>query len=155
MYNIITSVMVKAPREIVFSVLKDMSNFSQFMHYVKKIECEKVSDTEVVSDWNIDVEGADVVWKEKDVYDDRNMELSFSKIQGDYNSYYGKWYLKKEGNRTRLSIDVNVDWDIPSFEQVIGPILKEKTKRIIRGMLAAVKLRSEKLNNTNNKKVSK
>ena len=153
MYNIFTSIMVKAPREVIFSVLKDMPNFPQFMHYVKKVECEKISNQERISRWNIDVEGADVAWEEKDTYDDKKMELSFTKIQGDYNSYYGKWCLKKEGDRTRLSIDVNVDWDIPSFEKVIGPILKEKTKRIVRGMLAAVKLQSEKLNNANNKKV--
>lgn len=147
MYNINTSIKVKAPREVIFSVLKDMSNFPNFMHYVKKIDVEKMSDEEIITKWSIDVDGADVVWEEKDIYDAKNMELIFSKIKGDYNSYHGKWRLESEGDRTRLSIEVNVDWDIPSFEKVIGPILQAKTKRIVRGMLAAIKLRSEKINN--------
>ena len=65
-------------------------------------------------------------------------------LTGDYSIYFGKWKVQNYGEGSRLSIELSVDWDIPSFEKIIGPILEKKTKKIIRGFMAAIKLRAQK-----------
>ena len=145
MYNINTSILIKAPGRIVAQVLRDMSHYPRFMRYVKNIKVKKISDKEIISRWDIDIEGADVRWEERDIFDEYSMQMSFTMLQGDYSAYYGKWIVEPSGRKTRLSIDVYVDWDIPSFEKIIGPILKQKTEKIVRGMLASIRLYAQKV----------
>jgi len=142
MYNINAAVKINVPKEIVFAVLRDMASYPQFMRYVKIIEVKKISEDEIISKWKIDIEGADVEWEERDVFHTKTMEMFFSMLKGDYGNYYGKWTVIKIGKKTNLLIDVNIDWHIPSFEKIIGSILEKKSKRIIRSMLAAIKVRS-------------
>jgi ribosome-associated toxin RatA of RatAB toxin-antitoxin module len=146
MHEINAVVSVNAPPDIVFSVLKDMERYPTFMHYVRSVEVKKMSDGEYISRWRIDVEGADVEWEERDIYNEKKMEMLFTMLSGDYGNYYGKWALNCAGkSKTIVSIDVFVDWHIPLFEQVIGPILEQKMRRVVRGMVAAIKLYSQKV----------
>jgi ribosome-associated toxin RatA of RatAB toxin-antitoxin module len=144
MYTIDTYVIVKAPGNAVFSALKRMSDFSSAMKYVKKIKTTKISGNEMQSEWHIDVDGADVNWKEKNLFDDKNLNMSFSLLEGDYNEYFGKWEIEEDKIGTKLSIKVNIDWGIPSFEKVIIEELKKRTEKIIRGMIITIKKQSEK-----------
>jgi ribosome-associated toxin RatA of RatAB toxin-antitoxin module len=149
MLNIKTSIWVRASKDKVFSTLKDMSKYSKFMRYVKNIKVKNKSNSRLISNWILDVEGADVVWEEEDIFDDQNTEISFSMLQGDYNQYYGKWKIEEIGKKTKLSIDVYIDWGIPSFEKVMGAVLEQKTRKIIKGMLTAIKIYTQKLDQNN------
>ena len=144
MHTLNHSILIRADKESVFSVLKDFARYPALMHYVKSVEIKFNSANEVISEWDLDVEGADINWLERDVIDPRNLEIAFTMISGDYGAYYGKWKVYPSGERTELSVQLFVDWDIPSFEKVIGPILEQKMKRVIRGMLAAIKLHCQR-----------
>ncbi len=125
------------------------------MSFVKKVEIlENHGGQEIITLWEIDIEGADIVWKERDLIDSKIKEISFSMISGDYGAYFGKWKAERDGAKTRLSLDLTVDWDIPSFERVIGDVLEQKTKKMIRGMLAALKLRIQSKHKTTASKES-
>ncbi|MFH0732232.1 MAG: SRPBCC family protein [Candidatus Omnitrophota bacterium] len=152
MYNIQLSIKIKATPDTVFNVLKSMDEFSQMMHYVKDVKIETSSKNRIITKWLLDVEGADVTWKEEDLFDDKNKSVKFSMLEGDYGSYFGTWKIKPLSPSSLLTLDINVDWDIPSFEKVIGPILENKTKRILRGMMAAIKLKAQKLSREQTKK---
>ena len=145
MYSINIETLIKAGKDIVFSVIKDMANFPNFMSDVKSLKVKKTGNNEMISRWSIEIEGAEVVWEEKDVYNEELMEIYFSKITGDYNVYHGKWSVQNAGNKTRLSFELTVDCGIPSFEKIVGHVLVQKTRRAIQGMLTAVKAHSEKM----------
>lgn len=144
MYTINSSISIKADEEPVFAVLTAYSQYPEFMHYVKKVGVEKVNENELITTWYVDVEGADVNWVEKDFIDKAKHQVVFKMLSGDYGLYSGVWSVSRLGDKTTLSVKISVDWDIPSFEKIIGVILEKKTKKIIRGMLAAIKLRTER-----------
>ncbi|MFA6142595.1 MAG: SRPBCC family protein [Candidatus Omnitrophota bacterium] len=145
MHNIKSSIFIKAPKELVFSVIKDMHSYPTFMNYVKNIDVTKISDDEFISNWAIDIEGADIEWEERDVFNEKKGEMLFNMIKGDYGNYYGTWVIKSINGKIELSIDLYVDWHISSFEKIIGPTLECKTRKVIRGMLTAIKLRSQRI----------
>jgi len=146
MHNIKSSIFINAPKELIFSVIKDMHNYPTFMHYVKNVDVKKISNEEFISNWKIDIEGADVEWEERDVFNEKRGEMFFTMLKGDYGNYYGKWAIEKVNKKIELSLDLHIDWHISSFEKIIGPIIEHKTRRVARGMLAAIKLRSQRLN---------
>ncbi len=146
MYNIKLTIKIKAAPNVVYGVLKNMNKFPQIMHYVKDIKIEKVNTNKFITVWFLDVEGADVTWEEEDFFDEKNKIVKFSMIEGDYGKYFGIWKAEPFNKESILKLDINVDWDIPSFEKIIGPILESKTKRILRGMMAAIKLEAQRIN---------
>lgn len=145
MHNIKTSIFISAPKELVFSVMKDMHNYPTFMKYVKNIDVNKISDEEFISSWKIDIEDANIEWEERDVFNEKKYEIFFNMIKGDYGNYYGTWVIKSINKKIELLLDLYVDWYIPSFEKIIGSILENKTRKMIRGMLVAIKLHSQQL----------
>ncbi|MFH1846261.1 MAG: SRPBCC family protein [Candidatus Omnitrophota bacterium] len=144
MKEINSSIFVKAPKDIIFSVLKDIEKYPLYMKYVQNIEIKECLDNSKISKWTIDVDGADVVWLQKDEFNETTNELFFSQIKGDYTDYRGKWYVEEKAGKSRLTINMKIDWGIPSFEKLLGPVLERKIKRILRAMMIAIKLRSQK-----------
>lgn len=137
------TIFIKTFSTRIFSIMKDISNYSKFMQQVKNIEIIKKNGTEIISKWELDIEGADIVWEEKDTYDEKNKKISFIMLQGDYASYFGEWILEKVKEGTKLFATFNIDWGIPSFEKRLTPTLEQKMKKIIRSMLVAIKLHAE------------
>lgn len=145
MHNIKSSIFINAPKEAIFSVIKDMQNYPMFMRYIKSIDVKKISNEEFISNWKIDIEGADIEWEERDVFNEKKGEMFFTMLKGDYGNYYGTWAIKNINKKIELSLDLYVDWHISSFEKIIGPVIDNKMRRVVRGMLAAFKLRSERM----------
>jgi len=144
MHNIKKSILIKSSPDRVFSVVRDIENYPVFIRDIKSVEVRSRSSTRLISKWLIDIEGADVAWQEEDLVDEKNKRLSFNLLEGDYEKYEGEWSVAKDGFRSRLSDNMILDWGIPSFEKVIGPVLEKKTDKIVRGLLCAIKRYCEK-----------
>jgi len=143
MHNFSFDSRVKAPPGIVYAALKDIEKFPVIMKYVNSIKIKKTGRNNIVSQWLLDVEGADVAWEEKDLFNDKAKTFKFSMLKGDYSGYSGTWRVTPRNNGSLLSLDIKIDWDVPSFEKIIGPILETKMKRILRGMMVAIKIESQ------------
>lgn len=139
MHTLEVSVKIKAPTNKVYHLIRNMRLFPSFMPNVKKLEILKEKGDTNISRWEVDIEGAHIVWKEKNVFDDRNNQMRFNMLEGDYNNYSGEWFVKSDGNSSRLHLKVNIDWGIPSFEKIIGSILERKQRIILRSMLTAIR----------------
>ncbi|MBI4352450.1 MAG: SRPBCC family protein [Candidatus Omnitrophica bacterium] len=153
MHRIERSVLIGSPSQTVFSVVKNLENYPQFMRHVKSLHVEKRSQREFISSWHVDIEGADLTWKERNIFDEEAMKMDFSMLTGDYEAYFGQWHVLPEGSRSRLSVKFNIDWGIPSFGKILGSVLEEKTEKIINGLLRAIKWRCQRIDPVCDRKI--
>ncbi|MCM8800746.1 MAG: SRPBCC family protein [Candidatus Omnitrophica bacterium] len=148
MPKINVSVKIKGPKEKVYKLIKDLERFPSFIRDVKRVNIVKYLNNGLITNWEIDVEGTPLRWKEEDYFDDKNYLLKFVMLEGDYQAYHGNWSINElDLNNTRLTLEVSFDWEIPPvLEKYIGKILERKARRSILGMLQAIKKKIEKDN---------
>lgn len=133
------STIVKQNKNKVYNILKNMEEFPKFMQDIKKLKVLERDANRLVTVWEVNIEGALVSWKEEDIFDNDAMSINFNMLEGDYSAYGGKWILTSLPKKTKISLLVNIDWGIPSFEKIINPILERKQKLIFKTMLIAIK----------------
>lgn len=142
MPNVLYAVAVTRPPEIVFSTIKNIERFPDFIKDVKSIAivCRQ-SPAVWVSQWHIDVDGTSISWTEEDVVDDQHRTLSFRLLDGDY-KYHGVWKVESEANTSsKISVYASFDWEVPNFEKYFGSVYEHKARLALKGMLIALKNR--------------
>lgn len=144
MITIRVSTLVKADKNKVYETIKKMEEFPKFMRNVRKLEVLERHPNRLLTLWEVEVDGAIVMWKEKDVFDDKRLRMKFKMTEGDYGSYSGELKVVGLEKKANINLMINIDWGIPSFEKIINPILKKKQKLIFKTMLIAIKNYSEK-----------
>ena len=143
MTKIETEIVIKKTKEAIMSLFKDIEKFPEFMKFVKEIKLIENSDSRVLSKWNIDLAGAQVNWKQEDIFDEDRSKIKFRMIQGDFKSYEGEWRLNSIPGGTRVCLKATFDWGIPVLEPHVKNTLERKAKIALLGMLKAIKKRSE------------
>ncbi|MDD5610534.1 MAG: SRPBCC family protein [Candidatus Omnitrophica bacterium] len=135
---------IKSTADGVYSAIKNMESFPDFMRDIKSLKIIKKLSNKIISEWEIDIEGAPVKWKEEDIFDDKKMELSFNALEGDYKEYRGKWKIVPMHNCTKVIIQAEFDWGIPVLERYVDKALRKKARLALGGMLQAIKNKMEK-----------
>jgi coenzyme Q-binding protein COQ10 len=135
------SKLVKQDKNKVYSILKNMEEFPQFMKGVKKLSIIERDDNRLVTHWEVEIDGAIVMWKEEDIFDDKETTINFKMIEGDYKSYGGNWRVEDAPKGAKITIIANFDWGMPVFEELVGNILCRKARKALRSMLNAIKNR--------------
>jgi coenzyme Q-binding protein COQ10 len=138
------SKLVKQDKNKVYSILKNMEEFPQFMKGVKKLSIIERDDNRLVTHWEVEIDGAIVMWKEEDIFDDKETTINFKMIEGDYKSYGGNWRVEDAPKGAKITIIANFDWGIPNFERYVGPVLERKARVSLKRMLKAIGERLEK-----------
>ncbi len=133
------SVIVQEDRKKVYEFLKNIEQFPSFMENVKEIKVLKKYPNKLITTWNIEIDGANILWQEEDIFNDKNFSVKFRMLEGDYNKYEGNWTLTSIDNKTRISIYINIDWGAPAFTKFVEHTLERKAKRAIKGMVIAFK----------------
>lgn len=138
-------VTVKRNREDVYSVVKNVERFPQFMRDVKSVKVLKRSDGGIVAAWEADIDGAPLNWKEEINFDDENFQARFNLLEGGYKAYSGRWFVEGiHGDTCKLSLEANFDWGIPILERYVGKALETKARRGLLGMVQAIKKEVER-----------
>ena len=136
-------VVINSNENKIFALIRNMEGFPKFMCHVKVIEILERMPDRIISEWKVDIDGAPIEWQEEDIFDEKNMTCKFRTIKGDY-QYSGVWKLEEiEKNKTKVSISVNFDWEMPNFEKFIGYLLERKARNSLRSMLNAIKKEAE------------
>lgn len=139
----VSTIVRKKDKQAVYDLLKNMHEFPRFMRDVKKLSIIEKSDNRHVSSWNIEIDGANIFWKEENIFNDKEKKMKFKMIEGDYSNYTGEWVLNEAPSGTKITLNVNFDWGIPAFEKFVGNILQRKASKSLKGMLAAIKHKLE------------
>jgi len=137
-----SSVVVKKNSEEIYELLKHMERFPLFMKDVKNVTVLEKTANRTVLEWKVEIDGAPVTWKQQNIYDDKNMRVRFKMIEGDFGGYEGEWTLTQLLTGTCIHLNTYINWGIPVLERYIGPVLEDKARTAVEGMLKAIKKKS-------------
>lgn len=136
---------VKARPQDIYPILKDMEKYPEFMADLVSVEVIERQDNETVTKWVSNVDGRIIRWTERDLFDDTNMHIAYSQIEGDLKKFEGEWVLTPIEDGTEIKLTVDFEFGIPMIAGLLNPILKKKVRVNSENMLKAIKDRLERL----------
>lgn len=134
-----TSIPIRGTKEAVYNLLKNMENFPEFIHDIKSIKVNKKMDNTFIAEWNINIDGANIVWVERDTFSNRDMHIKFKMLHGDFSAYEGEWLLESAPYGTTLRLLGHIDWGAPALVKFVKPTVEKKAKRAFKSLLLAIK----------------
>lgn len=137
------SISVNCTRDKIYPILKDMEKYPGFMADLVSVEVLERTATTTVSKWVSNVDGRVIKWTELDTFDDENMHISYSQIEGDLKKFAGEWLLTPTVDGTDVKLTVDFEFGIPMISGLLNPILKKKVRENSMNMLKAVKEKVE------------
>jgi ribosome-associated toxin RatA of RatAB toxin-antitoxin module len=125
-----------SPKQI-FQYILQVENYAQLMPNVKGVKILESQGTHRISHWDTEIEGAPLIWKEKDTIRHEQLRLEFDAIEGDFELFRGCWEVVPQGAEkpTLVAFDLVYSIGIAVIEEIVGPILKEKITENIGIML--------------------
>lgn len=135
---------VKAGREEIYPILKDMEKYPDFMEDLVSVEVVERKDNTTLTKWVSNVDGRIIKWTELDVFDDANMHIAYRQTEGDLKKFEGEWVLTPQGDETEIKLTVDFEFGIPMISGLLNPILKKKVRANSENMLKAIKERLER-----------
>ena len=139
--RVTTSVLIKKgyARSLVFDKLIRLEEHPRFMPDVRSVRIlEQGADTNA-SEWDIEIDGCPLNWKERDTFDHDNFVFEFRTIEGDFEMFDGRWEVLDAPDGVRVVFTVEYMVGIPVIEDIIGPILKVKIEKNTLKMLESLR----------------
>ncbi|MDN5294262.1 MAG: hypothetical protein PWQ31_1567 [Eubacteriales bacterium] len=135
--------LVKGSPEAAYRLACDMESYPQYMENVREVKVVERGPSYTVTAWTTVVDGREFKWVEKDVYDDKNLTITYNQIKGDLKKFAGQWTFRPVEGGTLVSLVVEFDLGIPVLSTMLHPVLARKTEENCRSMLQAIKARVE------------
>lgn len=137
------SLVVSAERESIYPILKDMERYPEFMKDLLSVRILSRKNNTTITHWVSSIDGRIIQWTESDIFDDEEMHISYSQIEGDLKKMQGEWILKPLENGTEIKLIVDFDFGVPMLAGLLNPILKSRVRSNSRNMLEAIRDRLE------------
>lgn len=135
---------VQCPREEIYPILKKMEQYPDFMEDLVSVTVIERNGNTTVTKWVSNVDGRIIKWTELDTFDDENLHIAYSQIEGDLKKMQGEWILTPIPEGTEIKLTVDFEFGIPMIAGLLNPILKKKVRLNSENMLNAIKERVEK-----------
>jgi len=135
---------VRCSREGIYPILKDMEKYPDFMEDLVSVAVIERNENTTVTKWVSNVDGRIIKWTELDTFDDENLHIFYSQIEGDLKKMQGEWILTPIPDGTEIKLTVDFEFGIPMIAGLLNPILKKKVRMNSENMLKALKERVEK-----------
>lgn len=135
---------VRCSREGIYPILKDMEKYPDFMEDLVSVAVIERNENTTVTKWVSNVDGRIIKWTELDTFDDENLHILYSQIEGDLKKMQGEWILTPIPDGTEIKLTVDFEFGIPMIAGLLNPILKKKVRVNSENMLKAIKERVEK-----------
>lgn len=135
---------VQCPREEIYPILKKMDQYPDFMEDLVSVTVIERNGNTTVTKWVSNVDGRIIKWTELDTFDDENLHIAYSQIEGDLKKMQGEWILTPIPEGTEIKLTVDFEFGIPMIAGLLNPILKKKVRLNSENMLKAIKERVEK-----------
>ena len=125
----------------VYKVLKKIERFPEFMPQIKKIKILRyLPPNRQISEWEVEIEGTIIRWKEEESYNDEHRTLSFRMIEGDFKAFEGRWITEEaQASKARVTVEAVFDWGLPNLGKHVAPVLEKKAKINFTRMVAALR----------------
>ena len=144
MPEVSSSIVIRAPLEIVYARARRVEDFPLFMPDLERVTVlERNGEVPTLTEWVGTVEGRRIRWVEEDQWDDAGHRCRFRQREGDFDRYEGTWDFAADGNTTRTTITVEFEFGIPLIGRLLSGLLRVKMRENIDGMLRALQQQIE------------
>lgn len=137
-------VIVKAPMDAIYPILKDMERYPEFMPDLVSVKVLERQCSETITHWVSNIDGLTIQWTERDVFNDETMHISYCQMEGDLKKFQGDWILTPLVQGTEIKLTVDFEFGVPMIAGLLNPILKKKVRINSENMLKAIQRRLEK-----------
>lgn len=148
MPTIVQNVIINAPIESVYKVMKDVEKFPDIMPDLDSLTVLERSDdaSHTVTKWVGLVRefNMKVGWTEDDLWNDAEHKLEFRAIDGDLTSMDGVWKLTEENGATNFTSTLNYEYDVPLLGALVKKLIHKKLEQNVQMVLDGVKAQCEK-----------
>ncbi len=134
-----SSIIIKRGKKEVYNLLKDIEKFPQFIKDINSVKIVERTEKGIVSDWNMNIDGLPLSWRQLSILDEQNGVIRFRMIDGDFDKYAGEWKLAELLTGTEVRLSIAVDWGVHFLNKYVGAALETKTRSILQGMLNGIK----------------
>jgi ribosome-associated toxin RatA of RatAB toxin-antitoxin module len=94
----------------------------------------------VDSFWKGRLQGREVKWTERDLWDDAGKQCRFFVLEGDFKKYEGIWkFVEEKEGKTRVELEIEYDLGLPLVGALISAFLRKKMEENAQAMLSALK----------------
>ena len=134
-----TSVAAGSP-EAAFQFVVDVENYSRCMPNVNSVRIVEHSGGFRVTHWDTEIEGAPLIWSERDSICEESYCIRFECVEGDFDVFRGLWEVLPGGgpSEVRVACELEYSVGIPVIEEVLGPVLRQKIAENLTAMLAGL-----------------
>jgi len=123
----------------VLRMMTNVTHFPRLMPNVKKCEVIERFKGGTITAWHIEIDQIPLKWKQRDKFDFKNFAMSFKAIEGDLESFEGKWKLEDHPDGgTQVHLHVKASIGIPMLDQVIGHVVGSKIEKNFDMILSAM-----------------
>jgi uncharacterized membrane protein len=149
MPHVESTIVIRAPRQTVLSVARDVESFPTYMADVRSLTVKERSPDglRVVTEWvgAVPKFNVKVRWVEQDAWDLDAGTCEFHQISGDYDRFEGVWRFTDAGDgTTRFDSTLDYALEIPLVGGVIKAIIHKTMQNNLDSTLAAIKARCER-----------
>ena len=109
-----------------FAFVLDVESYERFMPNVKKVTVREADEQKRITHWETTIEGAPLVWTERDDIRQDDLRIDFAKTEGDFSIFRGHWEVRASDGGVTLAFELEYSIGIPLIEPIVGPILKKK-----------------------------
>ncbi|MGQ9510583.1 MAG: type II toxin-antitoxin system RatA family toxin [Thermaceae bacterium] len=138
MPSIHAEIFIPAPPEKVYRLAKDLEGLKPYLKDVETLKVLAQEGARTRSEWVGVAMGKKVRWIEEEEWDDHNLRNRFYSPEGDFDRYEGQWLFLKEGEGTRVVLDLEYALTIPIFggllQKLVQRLMQENTEALLRGL---------------------
>lgn len=139
--TVTTSVFIggRIRKGLIYDKVRRLERYPEFMPDVKSVKVLESGHETGASEWNIEIEGCPLFWRERDWFDNQRHVFSFESFEGDFDEFTGRWEVSEAPGGAKVEFSLGYCVGIPVIEDVIGPVLQVKLRRNAQKMLEDLK----------------
>lgn len=132
-------ILIDGDAEVIYRLAKDMESYPKFMPDVESVKVISRNPTSTITEWVTDIDGTPFLWTEEDRFDDKNLRIDYSLVEGDLDKFEGAWTFNRVDQKTEVCLRVEYDFGLPELTELIGPTLHQKVGDNCEMMLMGMK----------------
>ncbi|MEU9206519.1 SRPBCC family protein [Streptomyces sp. NPDC048415] len=127
--------------DAVYDRVKEFARYPDLAPVVRSVTVHDISEVEETSDWEVYFRNGILRWTESDHFDRQALTITFTQLDGDFESFDGTWRIFVAGEEVRVGFRADFDFGIPSLAGILEPVaervIKETIARVVLGLFAS------------------
>ncbi|WP_221351183.1 SRPBCC family protein [Streptomyces beigongshangae] len=123
--------------------------YPELAPHVNATEVHAAPPAEVCSSsWELHFRSGLLSWSEEEEFLPEQLIIRFAQTHGDFESFSGRWELRRTGDDVEVLFRADFDFGIPSMEGILDPIAERVLKESVAWALTGLFPRAEILGET-------